>query len=288
MKKLLAKLFKKMGNMLILLGDKVERVGSTLLEKGLPRSLYRTSRGDLLWLNNTGYIDLQIIHYGEFESMSTAAVSRLVKPGAIVLDVGANIGYYTVMMSKLVGNAGKVFAFEPTKHFLETLHRNLAVNHVRNVEVLNFGLSNLNREMTIDIGPSSATLHSPLGFDKVLSNETIRLFTLVDFVKEYGLTRIDFIKIDIDGHEPLFFDGAWPVLDLMSPIMICEVSHLHYLQAGYTAWDFYATVKEHGYLIYEENTLKQITTKEEFLRLCGNFDRSANIILSKTSINRFK
>lgn len=85
MKKLLAKLFKKMGNMLITLGNKVERVGSTLLEKGFPRSLYRTSRGDLLWLNNTGYIDLQIIQYGDFEPMSTAVVSRLVKPGAIVL-----------------------------------------------------------------------------------------------------------------------------------------------------------------------------------------------------------
>jgi len=284
MNKTLAKLFKKIGNILIMLGNKVERVGSTLLEKGLPRSLYRTSRGDLLWLNNTGYIDLQIIQYGEFEQMSTAVITRLVKPGAIVLDVGANIGYYTVMMSKLVGNEGKIFAFEPTKHFLETLRRNLAVNHVKNVEVLNFGLSNIVREMTIDIGPSSATLHSPLGFDKVLSNETIHLSTLVDFVREYGITRIDFIKIDIDGHEPLFFDGAWPVLDLMSPIMICEVSHLHYLQTGYTAWDFYATLKEHSYLIYEEGTLEQITTKEEFLRRCGNFDRSANIILSKKTL----
>ena len=284
MKKMLSKLFKKIGNMLITLANNVESVGSTLLEKGTPRSLYRTSRGDLLWLNNTGYIDLQIIQYGEFEQMSTAVINRLVKPGAIVLDVGANIGYYTVMMSKLVGNKGKIFAFEPTKHFLETLRRNLAVHHVKNVEVLNFGLSNLDREMTIDIGPSSATLHSPLGFDKVISNETIRLFTLVDFVREHGITRIDFIKIDIDGHEPLFFDGAWPVLDLMSPIMICEVSHLHYLQAGYTAWDFYATVKEHDYLIYDEDTLEQIMTKEDFLRRCGNFDRSANIILSKKAL----
>ena len=93
-----------------------------------------------------------------------------------------------------------------------------------------------------------------------------------------------FIKIDVDGHEPDFFEGAWAVLDLMSPIILCEVSHLHYLEAGYTAWDFYTEINEHGYSIYDEKTFDQINTKEKFLRVCGNFDKSANIILAKTDI----
>lgn len=285
MRKKLAKYIKKMGYLLIGFGEKVGRVGSTILERGLPRSLYRTPSGDLFWLNNTGYLDQKIIQEGEFEPMSTAAIKRLVKPGFTVLDVGANIGYYTVLTSKLVGDAGRVIAFEPTKHFLEVLNRNIAVNNLKNIEVLPLGLSNKACEMVIDIGPSSATLHSPIGFDEVLSTEKIQLSTLVDFVRESKLARIDFIKIDIDGHEPILFDGAWPVLDAMSPTILCEVSHLHYLQAGCTAWDFYAKVKEHGYLIYDETTLEEIKTKESFLRSCGNFNVSSNIILSKSEIN---
>jgi FkbM family methyltransferase len=235
-------------------------------------------------LNNTGFIDQQIIQNGEFEPMSTAVINRFVMPGDTVLDIGANIGYYTVMFSNLVGDAGKVVAFEPTNHYLETLHRNIEVNRLKNVEVLNIGLSNKICEMVIDIGPSSATLHSPIGFDKVLSKETIRLTTLTEYARKYRVDKIDFIKIDIDGHEPIFFEGAWPVLDRLSPVILCEVSHLHYLQAGYTAWEFYTSVKEHGYLIYDEATLDQIHTKESFLRRFGNFDMSANIILSKSCI----
>lgn len=284
MKIFLAKILRKAGRLLIRYAAELERVPSKLCKKETPRSLYRNSNGDLLWLNDIGYVDLQIIRNGVFESASTAAVQKLVKQGFTILDIGANIGYYTVMLSKLAGDSGKVYAFEPTSHFLEPLRRNLAENHVKNVEVLNLGLSNNACEGVIDIGPSSASMHSPAGFDKVLSHENIRLSTLVDFVETNKITNIDFIKIDIDGHEPLFFEGAWPVLDSMSPIILSEVSHLHYLEAGYTAWDFFATVIEHGYRIYNENTFEQIHTKENFLKSCGNFDKSANIIMSKTNI----
>jgi FkbM family methyltransferase len=283
-KNILVKIFRKLARLSNRIVNRLERTPSKLCKNGTPRSLYRTARGDLLWLNDTGYIDLQIINNGEFEPRSTAAVHRLVKQGYTVLDVGANIGYYSVMLSRLVGDAGKVYAFEPTQHFIEPLHRNLDENRIHNVEVLNFGLSNKACEVVIDIGPSSATIHSPAGFDKVLSHETIRLSTLVDFVDNHKIEQLDFIKIDVDGHEPMFFEGAWPVLDRISPVILCEVSHLHYFEAGYTAWDFYATVLEHGYRIYNEDTFEQIHTKEVFLRTCGNFDRSANIILSKAGI----
>jgi FkbM family methyltransferase len=264
MKKRFAPYLRSFASYLNRISDELERGGSQLVRYGTHRNLYRTPTGILLWLNNTGYLDRMIIREGEFEPMSTAAVNRLVKPGFTVLDIGANIGYYTVIASKLVSDAGKVIAFEPTVNFLDVLSKNIAANNLSNVEVMPYGLSNRTCELEIDIGPSSATLHSPPGFDKVLSTEKIQLISLVDFVQTSKIEKIDFIKIDIDGHEPVFFEGAWPILDAMSPIILCEVSHLHYLQAGYTAWDFYSKVKEHNYKIYEESNLDEITTKEMF------------------------
>jgi hypothetical protein len=104
-------------------------------------------------------------------------------------------------------------------------------------------------------------------------------------LKDFPLRKIDFIKVDVDGHEPYFFEGAWETLDKYDPVVFLEVSHLHYLEGGVTAWDFYEKLKAHNYLIYHENNLDEIKTKEEFLIKCGNFAYSTNIIISKKPLN---
>ena len=201
------------------------------------------------------------------------------------MDIGANIGYYSVIISKLIGNSGHIYAFEPTKYFGDILKKNLEENKIRNVEILPFGLSNKKQKLEIDIGPSSATIHSPEGYDRVILKENIKLCTLEEFVKDKGLAKIDFIKIDVDGHEPFFFEGAWTILDTYSPVVLCEISHLHYLEAGTTAWDFYRMVIKHKYHIYNEDTMKVIENETQFLRQCANFDKTSNIILSKKILN---
>jgi FkbM family methyltransferase len=259
---------------------------SKVVEWGASRSLYRLPAGFDLWLNNSGYIDKCIISKGQFEPASTRAIARLVREGAVVLDVGANIGYYTVLLSRLVGKSGRVIAFEPTRHFGEVLKRNIEVNKLENVEVVAFGLSNRIHAQVIDIGPSSATLHSPPGFDVVIDHESISLTTLNEYVQQRHLNTIDFIKIDIDGHEPLFFDGAWDAIQKYSPVIIFEVSHLHYLEAGVYAWDFYNLVRSKGFKFFNEENLSEISSREEFLRRCANFAYSSNVLIAKGDLLR--
>lgn len=281
MKALVLKLLDRILNRIIKLSVELEKNKAKLLNHQSPRSLYRTPHNDLFWLNETGYLDRNIIDTGVFEKRSTELLPSLVKQGDTVLDIGANIGYYTVLLSKLIGDSGQIYAFEPTKHFGEVLKVNLSENKINNVEVLEYGLSNKVQQLEIDIGPSSATMHSPEGYDSVIAQENIKLSTLEEFIKERELSEINFIKIDVDGHEPLFFEGAWTVLDSFSPIVLCEISHLHYLEAGSTAWDFYRTVRKHNYYIYNEDTMEIMDTETKFLRQCANFDKTSNIILSK-------
>jgi len=257
---------------------------SKLVKQGIPRSLYKLPSKKLMLLNGEGYIDTQIINRGVFEARSTELCCQLIKPGDVVIDIGANIGYYTIIFSDLVGSKGHVFAFEPTKHYGTVLSENLALNSTENVTILDYGLSNVETSTEIDIGPSSATMHSPEGYDDVISNEKIVLKTFTNFVKTNSISRVDFIKIDVDGHEPYFFEGAWDALATHDPIILFEVSHLHYLEAGVTAWDFYEKLVSKGYNIFHENGLKKINSRNEFLRSCADFSSSCNVIITKRRV----
>lgn len=283
--RVLAKLIRSGGWFLQGMSEKLFRNAdsSKLVQKGADRSLYRTRFNDLFWLNDTGYVDKCIRETGVFEPESTTVVNRLVKNGDVVLDVGANIGYYTVILSKLVGPQGKVLCFEPTEHFGKVLKKNLEINNVKNTELFALGLSNKEQVLDIQIGPSSASLHSP-GKDEISHWESIKLVTLDGFLEKRPLERIDFIKIDVDGHEPLFLEGAWKSLDKYDPLILLEVSHPHYLQAGYTAWDFYDSLKQRQYNIYDETGLAEFKTKDEFLLKCANFTHSANIVITKRNL----
>jgi FkbM family methyltransferase len=277
---LIAALLRRLGNKLSVLAARMTTTPAKLVRRGEGRDLYATPIGDLLWLNTSGYLDRQIIDSGSFEAASMSAVRRLVREGDAVLDVGANIGYYTVRFGKLVGATGRVIAAEPTSHFRNTLERNIVENGLTNVQVLDYGFSDRADTVAIDIGPSSATMHSPPGFDRVLSRETIKLSRLDDVQASLGLQRLDFMKIDVDGHEPYVLRGAWSVLGKYSPIILMEISHLHYFQAGVFGWDFYSEIRDRGLRIYRETDFSEITSLERFLRECCNFDRSANIILA--------
>lgn len=254
---------------------------SKLLKRLEGRSLYELPSKKRMLLNQDAYLDSQIINKGIFEKKSTEICNRFIKSGDVVIDVGANIGYYTIMFADLVGEGGHVFAFEPTQHFRSVLEQNLSLNTAENVSILNFGLSNKTLEAEIDIGPSSATMHSPEGYDQVLNKEKISLKTFNDFVANNKLKKLDFIKIDVDGHEPYFFEGAWDVLEQYNPIILFEISHLHYFEAGVYAWDFYDELVSRGYKIFHETDLRKITSKNDFLRSCADFSTSCNVIVTK-------
>lgn len=257
---------------------------SQCLKRSDTLQLYKTKDDFLFWLNEKKYLDEKIISTGEFEPDSTQAVRTLVQPGDVVIDVGANIGYYTILLQHLTGSTGKVLAFEPTTHYRDILNLNILENGMDNCSVYPVGLSNKTVDTTIAIGECSATLQWV--FDQApAKTETISLMPLDDFVTLHPeITRIDFIKVDLDGHEPAFLDGAWQTIERFKPVMLLEVAHEQYLDMGVTAWDFYEILKARGFFIYHEVNLTEITSRHDFLVKCANFDRSANIIISQNRI----
>jgi FkbM family methyltransferase len=168
-------------------------------------------------------VDEAIFYYGAYERSSVARLPEVIGPGNVCLDVGANTGFYSVVMAHLVGDTGRVHSFEPSKVFRELLVANLAANDLRNVSVYPIGLSAhaetgiLHR--TRDTATQLAGVHPA---DKS-ADETIELDSLDARAEALALTRLDFIKLDIDGGEADFFAGAQRTMARFRPRLLLEV-----------------------------------------------------------------
>ena len=173
----------------------------------------------------------QIFWYGSYNRDILRVLSRLLKPGMVFLDVGANIGEVSVFSAKRVTEAGKVLAIEPVSAIAARLQRNLDMNGYTQANVIRFGVADYKGAADIFLPESEgcqaqynaglATLYPPAAADG--KRERIEITTLDDIVSDYGLDRLDIIKIDIEGGELPALRGARKLLDRFHPWIIIEV-----------------------------------------------------------------
>lgn len=287
-------LLKRVGDLLYFLSDRIDRV--TVRKSRIKREIIKrddkwmTCRvGEFTWrLDLTQSLDNQIFN-GTFEPHATKWIYKIVKPGMIVADVGANIGYYTIQLSKIVGSNGQVYAFEPFSPFRERLIDHLHWNNCHNVILSGFGLSDkivTNRQIYFAGNKSgSATLVS-LDDPSFSEAANVNLNTLDNYVDEIGITKLDFIKVDIDGYEFKFISGALDSLERFRPIILMEFSHLHLLHEGSGVEELASMLKGLGYSFYSERTGGQYTTRVDFLVDTMNCAYSVNVICIPDNINK--
>ncbi len=133
---------------------------------------------------------------------------------SIVLDIGANIGYYVLMEAKKIGERGKIFAVEPLPDNIRTLEINIGINNIREmVQVSNFAISNKNGMQDFYVSSSSnlGTLHPQVykgrrGTD-FISTIKVKTVDICDFLQ--ALEKIDLMRMDIEGHEVEVFQGLY-------------------------------------------------------------------------------
>lgn len=148
-----------------------------------------------------------------------------VSPGDVVFDVGANIGMFTVF-SLLKKNAKHVYAFEPVKSTHEILRNNCKLNKIlKNVGLINKGLANKRGFFEISISNSNIGANSII-FNRNDNSESVSITTLDYFVESQSIRKIDFIKVDIEGAERLFLEGAKKTLANFKPKLSICTYHL--------------------------------------------------------------
>ena len=146
-----------------------------------------------------------------YEPLETELVKKEIKKGDVVIDIGANVGYYTLIFAKLVGDEGKVYAFEPEPYNFNLLKKNIEINGYKNIILEQKGISNKNGKTILYIGAQGTGGHS-FADDGTRTPIDIEIVYLDDYFKDYE-GKIDFIKMDIEGAEPLAIEGMSSILN---------------------------------------------------------------------------
>jgi FkbM family methyltransferase len=166
---------------------------------------------------------------GSYEPEQTALFVKHLSPGGTLLDVGAHVGYYTLLSAQLVGPRGRVVAFEPNPTNHRFLQRHAALNGCAQVEVVAAAVSDQNGVARFDFGTGSGTGH--LAEEGTLEVRTVRLD---DFCAERGL-RPDAVKIDVEGAELRVLHGAEATLAAARPVIFLS-THGSQVHRDCLAW----------------------------------------------------
>jgi FkbM family methyltransferase len=195
--------------------------GSSQDEPG-PRAFTRLKRcrhGLTPFLPHDVFIGRSLDLYGEFSEGEVKLFGQLVKAGDVVLDVGANIGAHTLFFAEQVGAAGAVHAFEPQRILFQTLCGNLALNGITNTWAHASAVGAEPGQVVVPpIDYSQPNNFGCLALGAYQAGEQVNVVTLDGL----GLTRCDFLKVDVEGMEHAVLRGAAGTIARFRPFLYIE------------------------------------------------------------------
>ncbi len=155
---------------------------------------------------------------GKYEPYKTKAFVAQINPGDCVIDVGAHVGYYSAIASRLAGKEGRVFSFEPRPLNLGFLNKHIEITHLENVRIFEAGVSNYTGKARFDARTGTGTGH----LDQAGELE-VDVVALDEPYENGELPRPDFLKIDVEGGELEVLDGAERLIQSCRPKILVAV-----------------------------------------------------------------
>ncbi|MGE0632488.1 MAG: FkbM family methyltransferase [Pseudobdellovibrionaceae bacterium] len=221
-------------------------------------TVFVTKRHGINWyLDLDEGIDFAIYLLGRFENSTYEAYAKTVKPGAKVIDIGANIGAHTLPLATLVGDSGHVYAFEPTQTAFNKLQKNLSLNPelVKRVSLVQgMVVSSPSFELPDSIYASWPLHHNDqahkLHLGVACTTTGAVSLTLDQIVQKFSIQQIDLIKLDVDGFELEVLRGATNTLDKMAPPILMELAPYTMEEKGYDAAEAVHILTKYGYEFY--------------------------------------
>ena len=165
-----------------------------------------------------------------FEPEIDFLMKLLVKQDSNVLDIGANVGFHTVRLAQRA-TSGRVYAFEASPCAIHKLNKNCAFNNLKNVTIIPHALGNLTEIKKININKTGDGLEGTSSFltthhiqrEPNLYDQTdVQIYRLDDLIDQLEIQKIDFVKIDVEGFEPMVIEGGLEALQRHRPIIITE------------------------------------------------------------------
>lgn len=209
----------------------------------------------------------RFIFQGDFEGEERRFLNAFLRPGDTFVDIGANLGLFSLIAAHLVGPKGRVHAFEPCAKTFERLGRNVDLNRFKNVTLHDLALSDSagQQEMVMAVDGMDAwnSLAKPyMGGN--YTTETITTDTWDDFAEAHGLgSGVTLMKIDVEGWEAPVLAGARRMLSKPdAPVLQVEFTDDAAKAAGHSCADVYRLLEEFGYKLYRYDAAQRQLTHD--------------------------
>jgi FkbM family methyltransferase len=245
------------------------------------------SRGGIKWsLDLSEGIDFSIYLLGAFERSTRATLQKLIKPGDIVFDIGANIGAHTLGLAQSAGPDGKVYAFEPTDLAFEKLKQNLALNPELSKrtdarQILLADDPSAPRETEIyaswPLGAADDFVH-PKHRGQLVTTLRARVDTVDRFVERESIERLNLMKIDVDGHEYSVLRGAVKTVEKFQPVLVMEMCPYVHDEKGHGFDALVGILRDAGYSLQDASTWKPLPIRTDELEALIPDGASINVI----------
>jgi FkbM family methyltransferase len=162
-----------------------------------------------------------LLYSGNYQPALTAILKQHTPPGGCCLDVGANLGFYTIQFGDWVGSAGRVVAFEANPALVDRVEHNVRLNGFAHVSVVSAAVYDQPGEMAFFISSSPGKSSTHL-IDHAVKQLTVPAITLDGYLSEHPLPRLDVIKMDIEGSDCHALLGAVDTLTRFRPLVVFE------------------------------------------------------------------
>jgi FkbM family methyltransferase len=206
---------------------------------------FQVTRGGLQWqLNPADFVQADLFWFGHKDYWETYHLCKLLKPGSVLFDIGANIGYYAITLAATLGDESRVHAFEPFPPTHERLLTNITLNSFTE-KITAHRLALSDREgvahMRIRVGSNSGSAR----LDE--SGESIPITTIDTFCSTHRIDRLDFVKIDAEGHEESVLAGGVQTIRRYRPFFLLELDPPLLGEAGSSVERVVSLLRGHRY-----------------------------------------
>lgn len=200
------------------------------------------------WVQNNLFI------YGYYEKNETDYWLKRTEKAKTIIDIGANVGYYSLIASKNIQqNKGTIYAFEPVSKNFARLNENILLNKIDCIICYKKAVSNENASIKINVGNDQNWGMSSINSHNHLSSESeiVQCETLDSFCKSVNISRVDLIKIDVEGAELNVLKGMQKIIEIYKPEIMIEVSDQHLNKQNVSSQDVFNFFWERGYKSYQ-------------------------------------
>jgi FkbM family methyltransferase len=196
------------------------------------------------------FIGQEIFYSHAYEPETIALIERMIRPGAVFLDIGAHVGQYSVIAGSKIGS-GHVHSFEPDPRTFALLREN--TQSLPNVQANQLALSDEDGIMRLyfaDSGHIGFNSLQPPKFNATAGSCEVRTQSLDNYILEHGIRRVDFVKMDVEGAELQVLAGATRMLAENRPTMLVEFNPMTLAQFGKTCRDLEDFLRERRFNLF--------------------------------------